>query len=108
MSRARRIVAASALLVITLLGLIVVATQIPEIYYLPPVDDGYASKHVAVFMPAMVGTVVVAIAALALLVHLVAVIRRPMPRWCWVVAVALAIITVVAAVLVSTADHPVY
>ncbi|MBF4567655.1 hypothetical protein ITJ57_02650 [Plantibacter sp. VKM Ac-2880] len=107
MSRAQRIVVASVLLVIAAFGLLVVATQITTTYYLPPADDdSFAIERVVAFEPGVVGTVIGAVAVLALLTHLVVVIRRAAPRIQWVVAVVLVVATVVAAVVVSFADRP--
>lgn len=109
MSRAQRILTASALLVIALFGLLVVATQIPITYSLPPAGDGaYATTHVTTFAPAVLGTVLAAVAVIALLGHLVTVIRRPVPLWWWIAADALIVVVVGAAVLVSMADHPAF
>lgn len=108
MSRLQRILVASALLVITALGLLVAATQTTMIWYQAPGADGIATEQVAVFEPAVVGTVVAAVAVLVLLVHLILVIRRAVPRMQWVVAVALTVVAVIAAVLVSIADRPVF
>ena len=108
MSRVQRILVASALLVIAALGLLVAATQTTMIWYQAPGADGIATEQVAVFEPAVVGTVVAAVAVLALLAHLVLVIRRAVPRMQWVVAIALTAVTVIAAVLVSIADRPVF
>lgn len=108
MSRVQRILVASALLVIAALGLLVAATQTTMIWYEAPGADGIATEQVAVFEPAVVGTVIAAVAVLALLVHLILVIRRAVPRMQWVVAIALTAVTVIAAVLVSIADRPVF
>lgn len=108
MSRLQRILVASALLVIAALGLLVAATQTTMIWYQAPGADGIATEQVAVFEPAVVGTVVAAVAVLVLLVHLILVIRRAVPRMQWVVAVALTVVAVIAAVLVSIADRPVF
>ncbi|MET0352958.1 hypothetical protein HOW07_09865 [Plantibacter sp. MCCC 1A11337] len=108
MSRVQRILGASALLVIAALSLVVVATQTTMTWYQAPGADGLATKQIAVFEPAVVGTVIAALAVLALLVHLVLVIRRAVPRVQWVVAVALTVATVIAAVVVSVADRPVF
>ncbi|WP_314137949.1 hypothetical protein [uncultured Plantibacter sp.] len=108
MSRVQRILGASALLVIAALSLAVVATQTTMSWYQAPGADGLATKQIAVFEPAVVGTVIAALAVLALLVHLVLVIRRAVPRVQWVVAVALTVATVIAAVVVSVADRPVF
>jgi hypothetical protein len=107
MSRAQRIVAASVLLVIAALGLLAAAMQTTTTYYLPPVDDdSFATEHVLAFEPGVVGAVIGAVAVLALLAHLVVVIRRAAPRIQWVIAVALTVATVVGAVVVSFADRP--
>ncbi|SMQ61445.1 hypothetical protein SAMN06295909_0593 [Plantibacter sp. VKM Ac-1784] len=108
MSRLQRILVASALLVIAALGLLVAATQTTMIWYQAPGADGIATEQVAVFEPAVVGTVVAAVAVLVLLVHLILVIRRAVPRMQWVVAIALTVVAVIAAVLVSIADRPVF
>lgn len=108
MSRVQRILGASALLVIAAFGLLVAATQTTMTWYQAPGADGIATEQVAVFEPAVVGTVIAAVAVLALVAHLILVIRRAVPRVQWVVAVALTVATVIAAVLVSIADRPVF
>lgn len=108
MSRVQRILVASALLVIAAFGLLVAATQTTMIWYQAPGADGIATEQVAVFEPAVVGTVIAAVAVLALLAHLILVIRRAVPRMQWVVAIALTVVAVIAAVLVSIADRPVF
>ncbi len=96
------------MLVIAALGLLVAATQTTMTWYQAPGADGMATKQIAVFEPAVVGTVIAAVAVLALLVHLILVIRRAVPRMQWVVAMALTVVAVIAAVLVSIADRPVF
>jgi hypothetical protein len=108
MSRVRRILLASALLVIAALGLSVVATQTTMTWYQAPGADGMATEQIAVFEPAVIGTVVAAVAVLALLTHLVLAVRRAVPRLQWLIAVALAVATVIVAVLVSVADRPAF
>ena len=108
MSRVQRILVASALLVIAAIGLMVVATQTTMTWYQAPGADGMATKQIAVFEPAVVGTVIAAVAVLALLVHLLIVIRRAVSRLQWIVAVAARGRAVIAAVLVSVADRPTF
>lgn len=108
MSRARNIVVASALLLTSAFAVFVTASQIALTWYLPPDDTGIAHQRVAVFEPAVVGTVVAALAALALLVHLLVVWRRGAPRWMWVTAAVVTMVAVIAAVAVSTADRPTF
>jgi hypothetical protein len=106
MSRIQRIIIASGLLLSAVLTLVVVVSQIGQTWYMAPDDTGFASKQVAVFEPAVAGTVVVALAVFALLVHLLVVMRRAVSRWMWVAAVVVSIVAVVAAVVVSTASRP--
>jgi hypothetical protein len=47
-----------------------------------------ATKHTAAFVAAITGTVVASAAAVALLVHLVVVLRRQAARWTWIAAAA--------------------
>ncbi|MFG6502536.1 hypothetical protein [Microbacterium sp. P05] len=108
MSRVQRIVFASGLLLITVFALIVIVSQITMTWYRAPDDTGFATRQVAVFEPAVIGTVVVALTVSALLVHLLVVARRSVSRWIWVAAVVASIIAVVAAVVVSTASRPVF
>lgn len=108
MSRVQRVLGASALLVIAAFGLSIAATQTTMTWYQAPGADGLATKQTAVFEPAVVGTVIAAVAVLALLAHLILVIRRAVPRVQWVVAIALTVVAVIAAVLVSIADRPVF
>lgn len=108
MSRVQRILAAAVLLLVAVLGTIVVSTQILMTWYQAPGQDGLATEQVAVFEPVVVGTVVAGITVLALLVHLIVVIRRAVPRVQWIVAVALTVVAVIAAILVSVADRPAF
>jgi hypothetical protein len=108
MSRRLRIVIASALLVVALLGVLGVVTQIGITYYLPPAENGEATRHVAAFAPAVAGTVVAGLAALALVGNLVVVIRRALPRWAWIVAALLTVIAVAVPVIVAALQRPVF
>ena len=108
MSRVQRIIVASVLLVIAVLALVVVTSQITMTWYQAPDETGVATRQVAVFEPAVIGTVVAALAVLALLVHLVVVARRAVSRWIWVAAAGTSTVAVVAAVVVSTASRPTF
>jgi cytochrome bd-type quinol oxidase subunit 2 len=108
MSRIQRILIASGLLVIAVFALVAITSQIGMTWYQAPDETGIAAKQVAVFEPAVVGTVVAALAVLALLAHLLVVARRTVSRWMWLAAVAASIVTVVAAVAGSTADRPTF
>lgn len=108
MSRPLRVAIASVLVVVALLGVFWVAGQIGLVYYLPPADNGEATEHVAVFGPAVTGTVVAGLAALALVAHLVLAIRRPLPRWEWVVAGVLAVVAVAAPFVVGGLSRPTF
>ncbi|MGD8193346.1 hypothetical protein ACEXQB_002485 [Herbiconiux sp. P18] len=103
-----RLVVASVLLAVAVLGLVMAASQIGMTYYLPPDDTGFASKHVAVFAPAVVGTVIAALAALSLLVHLVVVVRRAVPRSRWIAAGVITVVAAVVPVAISLADRPTF
>jgi hypothetical protein len=108
MPRFQRIIIASGLLLTAALSLVVVASQIGVTWYSAPGSSGVATKQIAVFEPAIVGTVVSALATLALLAHLLVVIRRTVPRWTWGASGAVCALAVLAAVIVSTADRPVF
>lgn len=109
MSQPLRVIVASLLLAIAALGLTVVASEIAVTYYLPPGDSGLATEHVAVFGPAVVGTVIASLAVVALLAHLVVVVvRRRAARWMWIVAAVCTLLAVGSAVVVSTLDTPVF
>lgn len=108
MSQPLRVVVASLLLAISALGLTVVASQIATTYYLPPGDSGVATEHIALFEPAIVGTVVASLAVVALLVHLVVILRRRTARWMWIVAAACTLLAVGAPVVVGMLDRPVF
>ncbi|MGK9148263.1 hypothetical protein KXS11_11610 [Plantibacter flavus] len=103
-----RVVVASLLLVIAALGLAAVSGQIALTYLLPPGDSGMATKHVAVFVPAVVGTIVAALAAGALLAHLVAVIRRRTAPWSWIAAAICTVVAVGTPVVVAMLDRPTF
>lgn len=108
MSQPLRVVIASLLLVVAALGLAAVSGQIAITYLLPPGDSGLATEHVALFGPAIVGTVVAALAVAALVVHLILVIRRRTPGWTWIAAAVCALLAVGAPFVVSMADTPVF
>lgn len=108
MPRAQRVILSFGLLLIAALSLVVVASQIGVTWYSAPGATGVATKQLAVFEPAIVGTVVAAFAALALLAQLLLVARRTVPRWTWAASGAVSVLAVVAAVVVSTADRPVF
>jgi hypothetical protein len=108
MSRALRIVIASALLVIAAFATFVVATEIGIAYYLPSGSGADATTHVAVFAPAVVATVVAGLATVLLVAHLVVAIRRAVPRWQWIVAAVLTVIAVAAPFVIGTLDRPTF
>lgn len=106
MSRVQRILIASALLLISVFALVVIVSQIGMNCYGGPDDTGVATLRVVVFEPAVIGTVVAALAVIALLAHLLIAVRRAAPRWMWIAAGLAPIIAVVTAVVVSMADRP--
>ncbi|KAA1376264.1 hypothetical protein [Aeromicrobium fastidiosum] len=108
MSLPRRVVVAVILVAIAVCGLVVVASQIAVTYYLPPGESGVATKHVSAFKPAIAGTVIASLAAIALLAHLVVVLRGRTARWMWFVATACALVSVGTPIIVATMDRPVY
>ena len=108
MSQPLRVVVASILLAIAALSLNVVASEITTTYYLPPGDAGVATEHTATFGPAIAGTVVASLAALALLVHLVVVLRRRAARWMWLAAAVCTLLAVGAPVIVGSLDRPTF
>ena len=108
MSRVQRIVVASALLVVAVLGLVSVASQIGVTYYLPPDDSGFASTHVAVFAPAVVGTVVAAFVVLALVVLLIVAVRRAVPLGMWIAAAVVALVALITPFVVGMLDRPTF
>jgi len=108
MSQPLRVVVASVLVLIAAFGLAAVAGQIALTYLLPPDDSGMATEHVALFGPAIVGTVVASLAVVALLVHLVLVIRRRVARWMWVAAAICTLVAVGAPIVVSAFDRPTF
>ena len=106
MSQQLRVVAASLLAAIAALGLTAVAGQISVTYFLPPGDSGIATKHAAAFGPAITGTVVASLAVIALLVHVVVVVRRRAARWTWFAASFCTLVAVGAPVIVTMLDRP--
>lgn len=104
----QRIVTASGLLLIAGFALVVTASQIGMTWYRAPDETGVATKQVAVFEPAVVGTVVAGLAVVALLAFLLVAIRRVVSRWMWATALVTSIVAMVAAVLVSTASRPTF
>lgn len=96
------------LLVIALLGVFGVATQIGLTYYLPPSANGEATQHVAVFGPAVAGTVVAGLAALVLVANLALAIRRALPRWAWIVAALLTVVAASAPFVVGGLSRPTF
>jgi hypothetical protein len=65
-----------------------------------------ATEHVTAFEPAIAGTVVASLAMIALLVHLLVVLRRRAARWMWIVAAVCTLLAVGAPVVVATLDRP--
>lgn len=108
MSRVQRIVVASVLLVVAVLGLVSVASQIGVTYYLPPDDSGFASTHVAVFAPAVVGSVIAGLAVLALVALLIVVVRRAVPLGIWIAAAAVAIVALLTPFVIGMLDRPTF
>jgi hypothetical protein len=108
MSQPLRVIVASVLLATAALGLTVVASDIAITHYLPPGDSGVATKHIATFEPAIAGTVVASIAVIALLAHLIVVLRRRAARWMWLAAAVCTLLGVGAPVIVATLDRPVF
>jgi hypothetical protein len=108
MSQPLRVIVASILLATAALGLTVAASYIAVTYYLPPGDSGVATEHTATFKPAIAGTVVASLAVIALLAHLIVVLRRRAARWMWLAAAACTLLAVGAAVIVATLDRPVF
>ncbi|TAJ46883.1 MAG: hypothetical protein EPO52_15240 [Herbiconiux sp.] len=108
MSQRVRVIVASILLVIAVLGLAAVASQIPATYYQAPDDSGLATKQVAFFGPAIVGTVVASLAVVALATHLIVVLRRPAARWMWISAAVCTLLAVGAPIVVGVLDRPVF
>ncbi|HXH36102.1 MAG TPA: hypothetical protein VNJ54_17110 [Plantibacter sp.] len=108
MSQPLRVVLASLLLVVAVVGLATVADQITMTYFLPPGEGGMATEHVALFGPAIAGTVGAAVAVAALVVHLLVVIRRRTPGWVWIAATVCALLAVGAPVIVSMSDRPAF
>jgi hypothetical protein len=107
MSQPLRVIVASVLLATAALGLTVVASDIAITHYLPG-DSGVATKHTATFEPAIAGTVVASVAVIALLGHLIVVLRRRAPRWMWLAAAVCTLLGVGAPVIVATLDRPVF
>jgi hypothetical protein len=108
MSRATRIIIASVVLAVAIVGLASVAIQMAETYYLPPGPNGASLAQNALFGPAVVGTVVTSVLVLILLAHLLAVTRRLTPRWMWIVAAALALGAVGVPIVVAAFDRPAF
>lgn len=96
------------MLVIAIVGLVCVASQVAETYYLPPAPNGASPAHIALFWPAVVGAVVAAVLVLILVAHLVAVTRRSTPLWMWIIAAALALVAVGVPIVVATMNRPTF
>jgi hypothetical protein len=105
MSRRLRVIVASVLLAAAILGTAAVASQIATTYYVPS-STSYATEHTALFGPAIAGTVVCALALVALVGHLVASIQHRPRRWMWLVAASLALIAVASPFVVGGFDRP--
>jgi hypothetical protein len=107
-SQPLRVTVATILLAIATFALVVVSSDIAVTYYLPPGDSGVATKHTATFEPAIAGTVVASLAALALLVHLVVVLRGRAARLTWFAAAVCTLVAVGAPVIVGSLDRPTF
>jgi hypothetical protein len=107
-SQRLRVIVASILAAIAAWGLGVVSSGIATTYYLPPNDSGVATKHTMAFGPAIVGTVVATIAVIALLAHLVVVVRRRAPRWAWIAAFVCTLLALGAPFIVARLDRPTF
>jgi len=108
MSHRLQIIAALALLTVTAIGTIGIATQIETTYFLPPGGSGVALRKTAVFAPAALGTVAAAVASLALVGHLIFTVRGQSRRWMWAVASLLAVLIACAPFLIAGMDHPTF
>jgi hypothetical protein len=106
MSRRLRVIVASALLAAAMLGAIVVASEIATTYYLPSTSNAWATKHTALFGPAITGTVVAVLAVAVLVGHLVTATKHRPRRWMWLVASGAALIAVSSPVLVAGLGRP--
>ena len=107
MSRRLRVIVASGLVAVAILGATAVATQIATTYYLPS-STGNATEHTALFGPAIAATVVAVLAVAALVAHLVAAIRRRPRRWRWAVASVLTLVAVASPFVVGSLDRPTF
>lgn len=107
-SQPLRVVVASILAAIATLGLAIVASQIAVTYFLPAGDSGPATKQTHAFEPAIVGTVLASLAVLALLAHLVVILRQRTARWTWPAAVLCTLLAVGAPVIVAMLDRPTF
>ncbi|MBD5785896.1 hypothetical protein IF650_06845 [Cellulosimicrobium terreum] len=105
MSRTLRVVLACALLLVATLATLAAASETTVAYYLPS-PDGEATRHTAVFGPAVTATWVAGALTVMELVWLVLVAVRSRPRWAWWAAVAGAVLAVVVAVWSLQADRP--
>ena len=108
MSQPLRVTVACLQLAVAALGLAIVAGQIASTYVLPPGDSGPATERVDVFEPAVAGTVVGSLAVLALLTHLVLVVRRRSARWMWITAGVLSLVAIGMPIYVTSLDRPTF
>jgi hypothetical protein len=107
MSRPVRIVLASVLLLIALVGLVGLLPQITQTFYLP-VTAGSVSEHTSFFGPAVAAAVVVALLVALLVVHLVRVALRARRAAEWIIAVVVAAAALALPFLVAGFDRPVF
>ena len=108
MSTRLRIIAASALLTLALIGTFGVAAQIEMTYYLSPDATGTAVRKTIALAPAIVGTVAAGLASAGLVGYLFLTIRAQPRRWLVVAAMALTGIAVSTPFIVSGMGRPVF
>jgi len=108
MANGPRIIIASTLLLIAVLGTIGVATQIEIAYYLPPASTGTALKKITLFGPAVAGTIFGLLVVIGLVAHLLVTIKRNPPRWIWAAALACTFLAAIAPFIVAAAHRPVF
>lgn len=107
MQRLPRIALASLFFLVALAATAIVATAIPLDYVVPDGDGGTVGR-VAVFEPAVAGTVIAGVLTLFEIGFLVWCAVRTPPRFAWVVAALLAVAAIVVVVVVTNEPRPVF
>lgn len=105
---APRVIFASTLLFVAVVGTVGVATQIEITYFLPPDSSGMAVRKIALFGPAVAGTIFALLLVFGLLAHLIVAIKRNPPRRIWAAALTCTLLAAITPIIVAAAHRPTF